>query len=101
MIQRMTDHRGEPSHSQLAGKKLHRMSYEMWTLGRAGRGQAERVWVAGATLQLRSRKTKGSSWLLSGTCADRGVNGGGHEEKPRILMGVKGLKFLFSWSLRF
>lgn len=70
-----------------------------------GEGQGvdrQSVWVAGAMLQLRSRKTRRSSWLLSGTCADRGVNGGGHGEKPRILVGVKGLKFLlFSWSLRF
>lgn len=58
--------------------------------------------MAESVLQQRSRKTKGSSWLLLGTCADKGVNGGGHGKMPRVLVGVKGLKFLlFSWSLRF
>lgn len=46
-----------------------------------GEGQGvdrQSVWVAGAMLQLRSRNQEVPSWLLlSGTCWDRGVNGGG------------------------
>lgn len=89
------DHRGERSHSQLAGKKGHRMSCERWTSRRG------RVWTGRMHGWLnrcggRDLKTRGSSWLLC-----RGVNrGGGWGETPNSSRCERSEALLFSWPLR-